>query len=41
MPHFAINWDVLNSKAYVSAQCYVAAWRGGEFGGEWRLYMYG
>ena len=24
-----------------SAQCYVAAWMGGEFGGEWIQYMYG
>ena len=24
-----------------SAQCYVAAWMGGEFGGEWIHYMYG
>ena len=22
-----------------SAQCYVAAWMGGEFGGEWHVYM--
>ena len=24
-----------------SAQCYVAVWMGGEFGGEWIHYMYG
>ena len=29
-----INKDVLYSKGN-AAQCYVAAWTGGEFGGEW------
>ena len=24
-----------------SAPCYVAAWMGGEFGGQWILYIYG
>ena len=28
------NKDILNS-TWNSAQCYVAAWMGGEFGGEW------
>ena len=28
------NKDLLNS-AWNSAQCYVAAWMGGEFGGKW------
>ena len=28
------NKDLLNSTGN-SAQCYVAAWMGGEFGGEW------
>ena len=28
------NKDLLNSTGD-SAQCYVAAWMGGEFGGEW------
>ena len=33
--------DLLNS-AWNSAQCYVAAWMGGDFGGEWiHVYMYG
>ena len=29
------NKDLLNS-TWNSAQCYVAAWMGGEFGGEWK-----
>ena len=32
------NKDLLYS-AGNSTQCYVAAWMGGEFGGEWHLYM--
>ena len=32
--------DLLNS-TWNSAQCYVAAWMGGEFGGEWiRIYAW-
>ena len=34
------NKDLLYS-TWNSAQCYVAAWMGGEFGGEWILYIYG
>ena len=35
------NKDLLNS-TWNSAQCYVAAWVGGDFGGEWiHVYMYG
>ena len=35
------NNDLLNS-TWNSAQCYVAAWVGGDFGGEWiHVYMYG
>ena len=33
-----INKDLLYSTAN-SAQCYVAAWMGGEFGGEW-MHVY-
>ena len=32
------NKDLLNSTGN-SAQCYVAAWMGGEFGGEW-IHVY-
>ena len=32
------NKDLLNSTGD-SAQCYVAAWMGGEFGGEW-IHVY-
>ena len=32
------NKDLLYS-TWISAQCYVAAWIGGEFGGEW-LHVY-
>ena len=32
------NKDLLNSK-WNSAQCYVAAWMGGVFGGEW-IHVY-
>ena len=35
-----INKDLLYSMGN-SAQCYVAAWMGGEFGGEWIHVMYG
>ena len=34
------NKDLLYSTGN-SAQCYVAVWMGGEFGGEWIMYMYG
>ena len=34
------NKDLLYSTGN-SAKCYVAAWMGGEFGGEWILYIYG
>ena len=34
------NKDLLYSTGN-SAQCYVAAWMGGEFGREWILYTYG
>ena len=34
------NKDLLYSTGN-SARCYVAARMGGEFGGEWYLYMYG
>ena len=33
------NKDLLYSTGY-SARCYVAAWMGGEFGGEW-IHVYG
>ena len=43
--HLCLRWitnkDLLCS-AWNSAQCYVAAWMGREFGGEWiRVYIYG
>ena len=34
------NKDLLDSTGN-SAQCHVAAWMGGEFGGEWIHLMYG
>ena len=34
------NKDLLYS-TWNSAQCYVPAWMGGGFGGEWIIYMYG
>ena len=35
------NKDLLYSTE-TSVQCYVAAWMGGDFGGEWiHVYMYG
>jgi len=34
------NKDLLYS-SWNSAQCYVAAWRGGQFGGECCMCMYG
>ena len=34
------NEDLLYT-TWISAQFCVAAWMGGEFGGEWNLYMYG
>ena len=34
------NKDLLYT-TWISAQFCVAAWMGGEFGGEWNLYMYG
>ena len=42
LPHFKwiTNKDLLSSTEN-SAQCYVAAWMGWEFGGEWiRLYIW-
>ena len=33
------NKDLLNSTGN-SVQCYVAAWMGGKFGGEWRMYPF-
>ena len=35
-----INKDLLYSTGN-SDQCYASAWMGGEFGGEWIMYMYG
>ena len=36
-----INGQDLLSSTGDSAQCYVAAWMGGEFGGEWiRVYVW-
>ena len=34
------NKDLLSSTGN-SAQCYMAAWMGGEFGGEIEMYTYG
>ena len=33
------NQQDLRYRTGNTAQCYVAAWMGGEFGGEWHLYM--